>query len=751
MIKKFFLTILLTFALISPAMAAENFSQMSPTVKVTSYKKLFTENVIAYGSGSGTVVSNDGIVITNHHVIFDDNEFKPLDAFEVCITFDVQKEPVCKYTARLIGHDKDMDIALLKINKEDVFGTFLPSLKYMDYRNPAEPKEKTRIQVVGYPGSGGETITITQGQISGFEEFNNYQYFKTDTDFDHGSSGGTALDENGNFIGIPTYIRSYAENVGYFLDLREAQTWLNENVGKSPEANFAAESLLEKELARFKKANDDLKYTQEHYPFLQVALPDGWEFLEINNDSFFAGQKNLSNPVGFSLFTGKYQFPINDGYMDKLNEELERIKDTYPDYKKEEVTFAGQSAWKITYTSIANKNTTYYIPYGYMIIGLSYSIDLDEAEKQEKAVQPVLDSFRFTKPAVEDPLLMPTIQFKEPPFEITSAGDWRLMKNENRQPMNLLAEAVEKDNFEGSFSISYDQISKDERHLSNSDRLEEQIDNMGGRKLVYKNGEVMLGGLEGFLYTYEYEGQKYQKIRKHMIMRVRNGDYEFMIEYDDMTENFDRNLPTIQKMLDSFRFKGETSKDNELSSYGNLGFTFRDIQFHRYARAISNLADKEIVSGFNDGTFRPEAYVNRAEALKMILESKNHLETEKGLGKDVDFDDYQNKRVTLRDAKLSDWFKKYVSYAIEEEIVEGYSDNTFRPRQNVTLAEALKIMLHVYDIPVWAGDTNPWFKKYMEKGFELRLVPYGMYDPHLELTRAELANLVNTIYHQAKN
>ena len=39
---------------------------------------------------------------------------------------------------------------------------------------------------------------------------------------------------------------------------------------------------------------------------------------------------------------------------------------------------------------------------------------------------------------------------------------------------------------------------------------------------------------------------------------------------------------------------------------------------------------------------------------------------------------------------------------------------------------------------------------YMDKGFELHLIPYGMYDPGLQLTRAELAHLVNTIYKQAK-
>ncbi len=749
MLKKLFLSLLFALILATPTLAAEDYSQMNPTVKVTSYKKLFINQVLAYGSGSGTVVSSDGIVVTNHHVIFDEDEFKPLDTFEICITFAIKEEPVCKYTARLIAHDKDMDIALLKINKTDVFGQLLPSLKFLNYKNSATPKEQTEIRVAGYPGSGGETITITKGQISGFEKFNDYNYFKTDTDFDHGSSGGTALDPNGNFVGIPTYIRSYAENVGYFLDLREARSWLDENIIKKSSADYEAEDYLKKDMARFKQANNDLSYTQDNYPFIQVALQDGWEFLEINNDSFFASQKNLSNPVGFSVFVGKYQFPIDDGYMNKMEEELEQIKDIFPDYKKEEVVFAGQAAWKVTYTSMANKNTTYYIPYGYAMVGLSYGIDLDEADKQEKTIQPVLDSFRFTKPVMEDPLLMPTLHFDEPPFEITSAGNWRIQKNTDKQAMTLLAEAVEKDNFEGSIAIYYDQVSKSERHLTAKERLDDITENLGGRKLVYKNDEVVLGGLPGFLYTYEYEGQEYQQIRKYMVIKIRNEDYEFSIEYDDLTEDFDKNLPTIQKMLDSFQFMGETSATLE-TSYGSLGFTFNDIQFHRYALAISDLADKEIVQGYEDGGFHPEQLVSRAEALKMILESKNHLENEKNSKEVVDFSDYEKGATGYFDVYRSNSLSKYIRYATENDFVKGYPDKSFRPNQTVTLTEALKLLLNTYEIPVWDGETNPWHKKYMDKGFELYLIPYGLYEPGQQLTRAELASLINTVYRKAK-
>jgi len=751
MIKKLLFSAFVALIFIVPAhaTASEDFSQMNPTVKVTSYKKLFIDNVLAYGSGSGTVISANGIIVTNHHVIFDEENFKPLDAFEICITFDVQKEPVCKYTASLIADNKDMDVALLKINNKDVFGQTLPTLKYLNYKTSATPKEQTQVTVIGYPGSGGNTITITKGQISGFDEFNNFNYFKTDTDFDHGSSGGTALDPDGNYIGIPTYLRSYAENVGYFLDLREAQKWIDENIGKTSKQDLKAEKFLESDLARLSKANDDLKYTQTDYPYAEVTLPKGWEFEEINGESFFMSQKNLSNPVGFGVHTLNYQFEINQGYLDKLDEELESVKENYPDYKKEDVTFAGQKAWKITYTSSYNKNFTYYLPYGYTIVGISYSIELNESEKQEADIKPALESFRFTKAPVNDPELSETIKFDNPSFEISAFGDFRIQENKDTQAETLLAEASQKDNFEGSFAVYYDSVPKDERQLSAKDRLDDLIKNLYSKKLVYKNDEVILGGLSGYLYTYEYEGDKFQEKRKAIDIIIRNGDYEFTLVYDDKTENFDKNLPVVQKMLDSFRFNGDSATKNSKNSYGNLGYTFNDIQYHRFASAIGDLAEKGIVKGYEDGGFHPEQLVTRAEALKIILESKNHLEAEKGSKKIIDFSKYEKTESSFKDVDIKNPLLKYVEYSKEKGFAEGYSGNIFKPNQNVNLVEALKFIMNVYEIPVWGGTTDPWFKKYMDKAFELGLLSRGVDEPNHYLTRGELADIVDEVYMKA--
>lgn len=751
MLKKLLLAVLTL--LIAPTLVlAEDFSQMNPTVQITSYKQLYTDQIIAFGSGSGTVISNDGLIVSNHHVIYDDNEQKPLDTFEICITFDVQNEPDCSYTARLMDHDKNLDIALLKINNKDIFNQSVTNLKYLDYQTDATPKEASEVQVIGYPGSGGDTITITKGQVSGYDTYNEYKYFKTDTDFDHGSSGGTALDSEGNFIGIPTYIRSYAENVGYFLDIREATYWINNNKSDKPIYNRVAENRLKKELSRLKNANKDLKLKYVDYPELSITLPEGWRFQEIEDDGFFAEQEKLTDPVGLSAYLNRYQYEIDEGYMSKVDEELAKIKERYPDYEQNNEKFNGYDALKVTYTYFNLREHAIYIPYGHTLISLRYSINLDEEEEQDEIIKEALDEIVINSDLVKTPDLDETITFSDPPFSITMPNNWRIQQNTSNQPMNLLAEAVQKDNYDGYIYIYYSLIPKDERNLSMKDRVDEETEYIGGSsKLIYKKEDVVMDGLEGYLYTYEYEGDDYQQMHKQLSLTLLNGNYEFTFYYDDLSDSFDSNLLDIQEMLNSFTFNGDEPDLKGQYDFGSLNYNFKDIQYHRFASAISDLADKGVVSGYSDGDFKPENLVTRSEALKIILESKNYLEEEKGLGKETDFDDYKYDKSSFKDISDGDWFKNYVLHAHENKIISGYGDGTFKPSNNVTLVEALKMIFGVYEIPVWQGETDPWYKKYMDKGYELYLIPRGIENPGQELTRAELTYIVNDVLNEASN
>jgi hypothetical protein len=89
-----------------------------------------------------------------------------------------------------------------------------------------------------------------------------------------------------------------------------------------------------------------------------------------------------------------------------------------------------------------------------------------------------------------------------------------------------------------------------------------------------------------------------------------------------------------------------------------------------------------IVEGYDDGSFRPDDPINRAEALKILLKATD-LESLEEPFVEQEFSDVPE------DA----WFAPYVERLVEYTIVEGYEDGTFRPEQYLTRAEASKILL----------------------------------------------------------
>ncbi len=76
------------------------------------------------------------------------------------------------------------------------------------------------LSVLGYPAVGGQTLTVTDGIISGFETDSGFQFIKTSAKIDKGNSGGIAIEDSGCVLGIPTYIEADANgSIGRILDL----------------------------------------------------------------------------------------------------------------------------------------------------------------------------------------------------------------------------------------------------------------------------------------------------------------------------------------------------------------------------------------------------------------------------------------------------------------------------------------------------------------------------------------------------
>jgi serine protease Do len=152
------------------------------------------------GTGSGVIISPDGYIVTNNHVIEGSSDLQ--------ITLNNKK----KYKAELIGADKTNDIALLKINVDEV-------LPYTPFANSDMIKIGEWVLAVGNPYN--LTSTVTAGIVSAkgrdLEGNGNIESFiQTDAAVNPGNSGGALVNTRGELVGINTAISSKTGSfIGY--------------------------------------------------------------------------------------------------------------------------------------------------------------------------------------------------------------------------------------------------------------------------------------------------------------------------------------------------------------------------------------------------------------------------------------------------------------------------------------------------------------------------------------------------------
>ncbi len=154
---------------------------------------------VQIGIGSGVIISSDGYIITNNHVI--------KDASEIEITLNNKKT----YIAELIGTDETNDIALIKVDATD--------LPYVVFGDSDEIKVGEWVLAVGNPYN--LTATVTAGIVSakGRDLLGNGQidsYIQTDAVVNSGNSGGALVNVRGELVGINTMITSTTGSyIGY--------------------------------------------------------------------------------------------------------------------------------------------------------------------------------------------------------------------------------------------------------------------------------------------------------------------------------------------------------------------------------------------------------------------------------------------------------------------------------------------------------------------------------------------------------
>lgn len=210
-------------------------------------------------------------------------------------------------------------------------------------------------------------------------------------------------------------------------------------------------------------------------------------------------------------------------------------------------------------------------------------------------------------------------------------------------------------------------------------------------------------------------------------------------------------VPTIITTVDGRKVATLYRKGTSVYTIIKNQKSFTDVPADHYAKAnIETLASKFVISGYEDGTFGPYRQVTRAEFATLLI---------RGLGIVPE----KNASTTFSDVKSGDWYAGNVAAAVKAGLISGYEDGTFRPNQQISRQEMVKMIYNALNstghkvtlteaekasllnrfsdkdqIPAWAADaTAAAVKDGIVNG-----VGDGLFSPETQADRAQSATIL---------
>lgn len=249
--KNFTIFLILVFVL---GLVPINFSEAITQNQINAEIQIVCpDNYGNWFSGSGTIIDPKGIILTNKHVVTDEKGgmikacyIGFVESINAEPNFGTESNPNIAEVKYYTTTD-DMDAAILYLDNKtnkiypyiDIWGSNSNSLKFGD-----------KLEVIGFPGIGGSTITYTSGDFSGFgsKMDGTQNYIKSSAQLEHGNSGGASYNPKGQFVGIPTMVVAGSLNsLSYVLSVDSIKNWLSGFLGKQYEEGvIVQEPIIEK-------------------------------------------------------------------------------------------------------------------------------------------------------------------------------------------------------------------------------------------------------------------------------------------------------------------------------------------------------------------------------------------------------------------------------------------------------------------------------------------------------------------------
>lgn len=169
--------------------------------------------------------------------------------------------------------------------------------------------------------------------------------------------------------------------------------------------------------------------------------------------------------------------------------------------------------------------------------------------------------------------------------------------------------------------------------------------------------------------------------------------------------------------------------------------SFPDIPLNAvYRNAVERLVSDGTLTGYTDGTFRPDASITRAEFSTVLS---------RAMGLNTEFTSSSLNSIPFSDIDSSNWAAPYIYACYENGYIDGMGDGTFRPGQNVTLEQAVKMIVCAANISVDSeSNSGEWYDKYISAANRRELLANVSGSTGTAISRGNVAQIV---YNTEKN
>jgi len=308
-----------TPAVLSPiAWPAEVKVAQTPSFRSVSEIVKSVENGLVYietstGSGSGFIVTDDGLIVTNAHVVGQ-------ESFVTVRLVNGQS-----YTGRVLGRDETTDLAVINIDSRLPF-------QPMKLGNADRVEPGDEVIALGFPLGDelGQDYTVTRGIVSSPRTRNGVKMFQTDAAINPGNSGGPLLNMSGQVIGVNTsgYDANYAQNISFAVSVAEVRKRFDSLASGGEGSDIAQAS---RKIYFRNKCSRSIELLLRYQEPNSSWITDGWWNFDSNEGAYLSSSEDIT----IRSISGTFYFYAKGGSLEWTGDYNQWFQDnTYPTRKR---------------------------------------------------------------------------------------------------------------------------------------------------------------------------------------------------------------------------------------------------------------------------------------------------------------------------------------------------------------------------------------------------------------------------------